>query len=288
MALPSGLLPSRPPETHKGDVGHVFVIAGSVGLTGAATLCSLGALRTGAGLVTLGIPKSLNDVMEIKLTEVMTLPLPETKERSLSVGALPQLLSVLEHVTAVAIGPGLSQRSETKQLVRQLLPRVTKPCVVDADGLNAVAEEPQVLKRLSLPVILTPHPGEMARLIRQSSQDVQRDRERTAKEFATHFGVVVALKGYRTVVADVDGEVYVNDTGNPGMASGGCGDVLTGMIAGLLGQGLSLFDAARLGVYLHGLAGDLAAAKQGQVGLIASDLLDTIPLAIRQYQTSPT
>lgn len=282
--IPPGLLKPRSPETHKGAVGPVFVVAGSVGLTGAAALCSFGALRTGAGLVTLGIPKSLNDVMEIKLTEVMTLPLPETKERSLSVGALPQLLSVLEHVTAVAIGPGLSQQPETKQLVRQLLPRVTKPCVVDADGLNAIAEEPQVLKRLSLPIILTPHPGEMARLIRQSAQDVQRDRERTAKEFAAHYQVVLVLKGHQTVVANFDGELYVNETGNPGMASGGMGDILTGMIAGLLGQGLSVFDAARLGVYLHGLAGDLAAAKQGQVGLIASDLLDTIPLAIRQYQ----
>jgi len=282
--IPPGLLKPRPPQTHKGDVGHVFIIAGSVGLTGAATLCSLGALRVGAGLVTLGIPESLNDILEVKLTEVMTKPLPETKDRSLSLQALPELVSVIEQVSAVAIGPGLSQQPQTKQLVRQLVPRVTKPCVVDADGLNALAEEPQVLKRLQLPMVLTPHPGEMARLIRQSSQDVQRDRERTAKEFATHFSVVVALKGYQSVVANVDGEVYVNDTGNPGMASGGCGDVLTGMIAGLLGEGLSLFDAARLGVYLHGLAGDLAAAKQGQVGLIASDLLDTIPLAIRQYQ----
>lgn len=285
--IPPGLLQPRPLETHKGEVGHVAIIAGSVGLTGAAALCSLGALRTGAGLVTLGIPKSLNDLMEVKLTEVMTKPLPETKERSISVGALPEVVSFVEQVSAAGIGPGLSQHAETKQFVRQLLPRVTKPCVVDADGLNAVAEEPQVLKRLSLPIVLTPHPGEMARLIRQSAQDVQRDRERTAKEFATHYRVVLVLKGHRTVVANIDGELYINETGNPGMASGGCGDVLTGMIAGLLGQGLALFDAARLGVYLHGLAGDLAVAQQGQVGLIASDLLDTIPLAIRQYQALP-
>ena len=283
--IPKDLLPIRPPQTHKGDVGHVFVIAGSVGLTGAATLCSLGALRTGAGLVTLGIPESLNDLMEVKLTEVMTKPFPETKARTFSLQALPKLVSVIEQIDALAIGPGLSQEPQTKQLVRQLLPRIVKPCVVDADGLNALADEPQLLKRLTLPVILTPHPGEMGRLIRQSAQDIQRDRERTAKEFATHYRAVVVLKGYRTVVANVDGELYVNDTGNPGMASGGCGDVLTGIIAGLLGQHLSLFDAARLGVYLHGLAGDLAAAERGQVGLIASDLLDRIPLAIRQYQS---
>jgi len=144
----------------------------------------------------------------------------------------------------------------------------------------------EVLKRLALPVILTPHPGEMARLIRQSVQDVQRDRERTAKEFAKLYHVIVVLKGYRTVVASFDGDTYINETGNPGMASGGTGDVLTGMIAGLLAQRCSLFDAARLGVYLHGLAGDLAAADRGQVGLTASDLLDRIPLAIRQYQSS--
>ena len=283
--IPKHLLPARPPQTHKGDVGHVFVIAGSVGLTGAATLCSLGALRTGAGLVTLGIPQSLNDLMEVKLTEVMTKPLPETKGHSLSLQALPELISVIERMDAVAIGPGLSQQPQTKQLVRQLLPKVSRPCVVDADGLNALAEDVQVLKRVLAPMILTPHPGEMARLTRLSAQDVQRDRERLAKEFATRYGKVLVLKGHRTIVANVDGELYVNDTGNPGMASGGCGDVLTGMIAGLLGQHLSPFDAARLGVYLHGLAGDLAATERGQVGLIASDLLDRIPQVIRQYQS---
>ena len=287
MNLPPGLLPPRAAGTHKGDVGHVFVIAGSVGLTGASALCGLGALRAGAGLVTLGIPQSLNDLMEIKLTEVMTKPFPETKNRALSVRALPDLVRVIERMDAVAVSHGLSQEAETKQLVRQLLPRITKPCVVDADGLNALADEPQVLRRLTLPVILTPHPGEMGRLIRQSAEQVQSDRDRTAKEFAALYRTVVVLKGHRTVVANVDGEVYVNETGNPGMASGGMGDVLTGLIAGLLGQKLALFDAARLGVYLHGLAGDLAAADRGQVGLIASDLLDRIPLAIRQYQNSP-
>jgi len=283
--IPKGLLPPRKPETHKGDVGHVFIVAGSVGLTGAAALCSLGALRSGAGLVTLGIPKSLQGILAAKLTEVMTRPLPETKDYSLSLQALPELLSIIEGMDAVAIGPGLSQQSQTKQLIRQLLPRVTKPCVVDADGLNAVADEPQVLKRLSPHMIVTPHPGEMGRLIGLSAHDVQRDRERIATEFATRHRVVTVLKGHRTIVANVDGAMDVNDTGNPGMASGGCGDVLTGVIAGLLGQGLAPFDAARLGVSLHGLAGDLAAEEVGEVGLIASDVLDRIPAAIEQYQT---
>ena len=286
--IPHGLLKPRAPETHKGDLGHVLVVAGSSGLTGAAALCSLGALRAGTGLVTLGIPKSLQDVYAEKLTEVMTTPLPETPQRSLSLKALPELLSLIERVTVVAIGPGLSQQRETKECVRRLLPRLTKPTVVDADALNALAEDLSVLKRLTLPVIVTPHPGEMGRLIRLSASDVQRDRERIAKEFATTQRVVVVLKGHRTVVANVDGELYVNDTGNPGMATGGMGDVLTGVIAGLLGQGLSLFDAARLGVYLHGLAGDLAAEEIGEVGLIASDALDRIPEALEQYQGLPT
>lgn len=284
MTIPTGLLPERKPDAHKGDMGHVLAIGGSVGLTGAAALCSLGALRAGAGLVTLAIPESLHEAMAIKLTEVMTKPFPETKARSFGLPALPGLATSIEARDAVAIGPGLSQDTGTKQLVRQLLPRVVKPCVVDADALNAVAEEVVVLKRCLGPMILTPHPGEMGRLIALSAQQVQQDRERIAKEFAAKFSKIVVLKGHRTVVANVDGELYSNDTGNPGMASGGFGDVLAGMIAGLLAQHVAPFDAARLGVYLHGLAGDLAAKIRGSVGLLASDLLDTIPLAIKQYQ----
>ena len=285
--IPRGLLPPRKPETHKGDVGHVFLLAGSTGLSGAAALCARGALRAGAGLATVGIPKSLHGPMASKLTEAMLKLLPETKEGSLSLQALPEIVSTIERMDAVAIGPGLSQQSETKELVRHLLPKIAKPLVLDADGLNALAEELGVFKRLSLPIIVTPHPGEMGRLIRQSAQEVQRDRERTAKAFAERYRVVVVLKGHQTVVADIDGTAYVNDTGNPGMASGGCGDVLTGIIAGLLGQQLSLFDAARLGVFLHGLAGDLAAQEVGQTGLIASDLVARIPQAIRSYQDLP-
>lgn len=285
--IPFGLLPARAATAHKGDAGRVFVLAGSVGLSGAAALCTMGALRIGAGLVTLGIPKSLHDPMVKKLTEAMLKVLPETKEGSLSLQGLPEIVSTMEKMDAVAIGPGLSQHPQTKALVCQLLPKVTKPLVLDADGLNALAVDLSVLNKLLLPIILTPHPGEMGRLIRQSSEDVQRDRERTAKEFAKKYKVIVVLKGHQTVVASFDGSVYVNETGNPGMASGGSGDVLTGVIAGLLAQKLALVDAARLGVHLHGLAGDLAARERGEIGLIASDLVDKIPFAIRQYQSSP-
>ncbi len=284
VPLPKGLLPPRNPAMHKGEAGRVLLIAGSVGLSGAAALCTMGALRVGAGLVTLGIPKSLHDPMVQKLTEAMLKALPETKEGSLSLQALAEILTTAEQMEAVGIGPGLSQNAQTKELVRRMLPSIKKPLVLDADGLNAVAEDINVLRKLPLPVILTPHPGEMARLTRLSPDDIQKDRERIAVEFAKKYRVVVVLKGHGTVVASFDGTVYINDTGNPGMASGGSGDVLTGMIAGLLAQRLSLYEAAQVGVYLHGLAGDLAAEARGQIGLIASDLADRIPQAIQRYQ----
>ena len=284
MTLPKGLLPPRAPTTHKGEAGRIFLLAGSVGMSGAAALCATGSLRVGAGLVTVGIPKSLHDPLAAKLTEAMLKVLPETKEGSLSLHALPVIVELIEQADAVAVGPGLSQHPQTQALIRHLLPKITKPLVLDADGLNALAVDPSLLKRLSLPIILTPHPGEMARLTRLSTEAVQSDRQRIATECAKTYRAVVALKGHQTIVANYDGAVYLNDTGNPGMASGGCGDVLTGMIAGLLGQRLSLFDAARLGVYLHGAAGDLAAAERGPIGLIASDVADRIPQAIRQYQ----
>ena len=282
--LPRGLLPRRAATAHKGEVGHVLVIAGSAGLSGAAALCSRGALRSGAGLVTLAVPRSVQPLMAKKLTEVMTASLPETSARTISLAALPTAVTLLNRATVLAIGPGLSQQPQTQRFVRRLLPRATCPCVVDADALNALAAEPSSLARLPGHVILTPHPGEMARLIRRTTAWVQRRREETAKAFAHRHGVVLVLKGHRTIVASPDGALYMNATGNPGMASGGMGDALTGMIAALIAQTHSLFDAARLGVYLHGLAGDLAASRQGTVGLIASDLIDTIPQAIRRYQ----
>ncbi len=284
--VPAGLLPARKPDAHKGDFGRVFIVAGSKGMHGAAALCVQGCLRTGAGLVTLGLARSLHDAMVQKLPpEAMLKLLPDTKEGALALGALPEIVSFADKMDAVAIGPGLSQNAQTQELVREAVPKIVKPLVVDADGLNALAADPGILKKRLLPCILTPHAGEMGRLIRQSAEDVQRDRQRTAVEFAKKYQVVVVLKGQGTVVAAYDGRVYVNDTDNPGIASGGAGDVLTGVIAALLAQKLELFDAARLGVYLHGLAGDLAAKERGDVGLLASDIADRIPTAIRQYQS---
>lgn len=282
--IPPGLLPTRPPDTHKGLSGRVLIVAGARGLTGAAALAARGALRTGAGLVTVATPASVYPILAVKLTEAMTKPLPETREQTLSLQAQAPLLEQIGASDCAAIGPGLSQHSETGELVRRLIPLLRTPCVLDADGINAVAADRAALKRRGAPMVITPHPAEMGRLVQLSADDVQRDRERIASEFAKDYGVVVVLKGHRTVIANVDGARVINETGNPGMAAGGMGDVLTGMIAALIGQRLAPFDAARLGVHLHGLAGDLAMKRVGAVGLIATDLADTIPLAVRDYQ----
>lgn len=284
MTIPSGLLPIRAADVHKSSVGRIVVIGGSVGLTGAALLCSQAALRAGAGLVTLATPEAAYPAIAAQSLEVIVRPMADTKAGSLSLAALSELLRLIETADVVALGPGLSQEAQTKQLVRQLIPKLAKPCVIDADGLNAIAEELPVLKRAVVPLILTPHPGEMARLAQLSVADVQRDRDRLTKEFASRYGAVVVLKGHRTLIADPDGRLEMNTTGNPGMASAGMGDVLTGVIAAFIGQGLSPFDAARLGAHVHGLAGDLAAEEQGRVGLLASDALARIPQAIRRYQ----
>ena len=265
-------LPKRKKETNKGDYGHVFIIAGSPGFTGAAALCSQAALLCGSGLATLGIAKGLNTILARKLTEVMTKPLPETSAGTLSEKAFPQVMKFSSKADCVAIGPGLSRNPGTQKLVRKLIVSLEKPMVLDADGLNAIEGQAQLLKRAQAPVIVTPHPGEMARL----------SKERVAKTFANKYNVVCVLKGHRTVVARPDGKTYVNTTGNPGMAKGGTGDVLTGMIASFIGQGIGPFEAASLGVYLHGLAGDLAAKEKGEASMLASDLLDKIPAAIKK------
>lgn len=284
--LPQGLLPARPQAMHKGKAGRVFLLAGSEGLSGAAALCARAALRTGAGLVTVGVPKRLHDAMVQKLTEAMFKLLPETAQGSLSLQALPEILQFSKQSDVAAIGPGLSQHPETQQLIRAVVAAVDKPLVIDADGLNAFAGKPAELRKLASAVVITPHPGEMARLCAVSVEAVESDRQAIALQFAREHQLVVVLKGHESVVAAPDGNCYRNTTGNPGMATGGCGDVLTGMIAALIGQGLSVYDAARLGVYLHGLSGDLVAKVRGEIGLIAGDLIDTIPLAIQQYQQS--
>ena len=275
-------LPPRPASSHKGTFGHAGILAGSVGKTGAAALAAKAALRTGAGLVTVGTPVSVNDVLEGKLLEAMTLPLPETKARTLGRAGFDRILAFIQARTAVAIGPGLSTHPETVELVQSLVKQLDRPSVLDADALNALASRAALLTECKTPPILTPHPGEMARLeVDSTPQTVNADRPGTARRFARERGVFVVLKGARTVVARPDGLLMICPTGNPGMATAGTGDVLTGMLVGLLAQGVPSWEAAYAATYLHGAAGDLAVCRLGAAGMIAGDLIEHIPYAIQ-------
>ncbi len=264
-------------DTHKGDYGHLLVLAGSVGKTGAAAMACQAALRMGAGLVTLAIPKSLNPIMEMKLTEVMTEPLPETPKQTLSLRGLNAILRLCENKKAVIIGPGIGTEKETQSLVLKLLRTLELPVILDADGLTALATQPKFLPASNHSLILTPHPGEMARLLQSTPKEVQDNRIATSRDFAQSRQVHLILKGYRTLVATPKGEVFINSTGNPGMASGGTGDILTGMLGGLLSQGFDLLASLQAAVYLHGLAGDVVARERGEKSLIATDLIEKLP-----------
>lgn len=284
MRLPAQLL-QRNPDSHKGDFGNIFILAGSPRYSGAAALTSAAAIRCGAGAVTLGIPKNLNSaIIRIKPKEVITLALPETKEGTLGLNAYSKIKEFSKKIDVLAVGPGLTQNKSTQSLVRRIIAKISKPLVIDADGLNALVGHLNLLHRTLYPVpstILTPHPGEMSRLLGVSVKKVQANRKEVTKKFAKDYQQTVVLKGNNTVVADYRGNLYINETGNPGMATAGSGDVLVGMIAAFLGQGLDDFSAAKYAVYLHGLAGDLAAKEKTQVGMIASDIIDKIPEAIK-------
>jgi hydroxyethylthiazole kinase-like uncharacterized protein yjeF len=265
-------------DIHKGDRGHLLILAGSIGKTGAATLAAMGALRAGAGLVTLGIPKSLNSILEAKLTEAMTAPLPETGDGTLSLKAKEEIYRLMEGKSALAIGPGLSTNPETSALIREIVAGCGGlPMVIDADGLNALAGDRRAMKGLDKKKILTPHPGEMARLTGLKNNEVQIDRVGTASRFVEEHGCCLVLKGARTLIAEPNGNIYLNPTGNPALSSGGAGDVLTGLISGFLARGWPLIDAANVGVYLHGLAADLLAEDMGEAGVLAGELPDLIP-----------
>lgn len=278
-----GIIPRRKPESHKGTYGHVFILAGSPGKTGAAAMAAQSAMRAGAGLVTLGVPQSLNHILESKVTEVMTEPIPDSGEGFLGVDSWDRLQAILKGKTVVAIGPGISDRDETAQLVFKVLKSAEVPVIVDADGLNAIAKNTAILKKIKAPVVLTPHPGEMARLMGISTQDVQNDRVENARKFSIQYKAVVVLKGARTIIAEPGGKIYINPTGNPGMASGGMGDILTGIISGLVAQGLSPLASSQLSVYVHGLIGDLFARERAEIGILATDLIDRIPETLKSF-----
>lgn len=277
------LISRRDRQAHKGTFGHCLLIAGSTGKSGAAALAANAAVRSGAGLVTLACPATINPILEIKTTEAMTVALPDADTGFLTNAALPQIADLLGGKDAVALGPGIDRRPETISLVHQLLATISLPLVIDADGLNALAEDVSVLQeKLSPTVILTPHPGEMARLLGDSLPATTDARIGVAQEFARRHGVYLILKGARTIIAAPDGAVAINGSGNPGMASGGMGDVLTGVLTALLGQGLPPWQACCLGVFVHGLAGDLVADHKGEIGMHASDVIEALPFAFNR------
>lgn len=272
----------RKSSSHKGDFGRVFILAGSRGFSGAAHLSGMAAVRSGAGLVTVGVPQSIYNVTARREAEVMVKPFSCGRDGALSATALSQIQKFLKTQDAAAAGPGLSRSGGVEKILHALVKSSDIPLVLDADGLNAFEGQPGLLAKAGAPLVLTPHEGEFKRLFGNKPAASEAGRKREALETARRYNITLVLKGHRTVVAAADGQVFVNKTGNPGMATGGTGDVLTGMIVALLGQKFSVFDAACLGVYFHGLAGDLAARKTGQVSLAAGDLLEHLPQAFKK------
>ncbi|MFH1976174.1 MAG: NAD(P)H-hydrate dehydratase [Pseudomonadota bacterium] len=279
-------LKPRDKDAHKGSAGHLFIVSGSPGKTGAAVMTATAAMRAGAGLVTIGVPKSLNPVIESMVLEAMTCPLPENSEGFLSESSFDAIMHNLAGKKCLAMGPGLGTDPSTKNLVMKILRELKIPVVLDADGLNLLAGETRLLKKLKVPAVLTPHPGEMSRLAGIEIAEVQQNRVACARNFAREFNVYLVLKGAGTVIAHPDGRVFINPTGNPGMASGGMGDILTGIIAGFIAQGYPVEEAAQIGVYLHGAAGDDLAQNMGPFGFLASDLLKSIPAQIGRILTA--
>ncbi|MBE6986207.1 MAG: NAD(P)H-hydrate dehydratase [Ruminococcaceae bacterium] len=265
------LLPDRHPEAHKGDFGKILLLCGSEGFTGAAALAAMGALRSGAGLVYLGVPRSIYAIEAVKLTEAIVFPLPE-EDGKLSAAALAPILRRLPQMDAVLIGPGLGQSEGTLAVTREVLEEATCPVVVDADSINVLAAHKDILRERRHSTILTPHAGEFRRLGGQTGQG----RVSDAVAFARDTGCILVLKGHETVITDGE-ECYVNPTGNPGMAVGGSGDVLSGIIVSLLGQKLPPLQAAACGCWLHGAAGDICAGEIGQYGMLPSDMVEVLP-----------
>ncbi len=278
----SKLLPPRFPDSHKGSYGKVLIISGSTGMTGAGCLSAGAALRSGAGLVYIGVPASLAPIYGASVTEAIVVPLKESMPGTLSQDCIAGLSARLKTVDAAAVGPGLSVNDEMVKLIEHIIENASIPLVLDADALNCISRDINILKKLKADAVITPHPGEMARLMGISTEEVQNNRINIARDFAARWKVVTVLKGSRTVIAGADGRIFINPTGNPGMSTAGTGDVLTGIIAGLIAQGMKCLDAAVAGVYIHGLAGDRAAKVMGEHGLIAGDLVRELPYAIKE------
>lgn len=269
----------RKRSAHKGNFGRVLILAGSRGMHGAAHLAGMGALRSGAGLVSVAVPQAIYTIVARREAELMVKPLPSNSAGSLSASASQPLLKMLENQDVLALGPGISRHPDTVKLVRKLIKTVKCPIVLDADGLNAFEGHRDDLKCLRGRAVLTPHDGEFKRLFGKRPPENRFERKAAVLKEAKKYGLTLVLKGYKTLVASPSGQLYENTTGNPGMATGGTGDILTGMTAGILAQGFDLFQAACFAVYLHGLAGDLAAQRVGEISMTAGDILEFLPAA---------
>ncbi|NLY84893.1 MAG: NAD(P)H-hydrate dehydratase [Tissierellia bacterium] len=278
------LLPKRKLNSHKGTYGRVAIIGGSTGMTGAPYLSSLAALRTGAGLVYTIVPKSLEPVMSIKLTEAIIRPVEDKGKGTFTRHSLGPILEALENIDVVALGPGMGVDEDRIHIVEEIIKNFKGPIVIDADGINCISLKPEILIGHNRQIIITPHPGELARLAMKDVKEIQDNRIFYSNYISNKYNIIVVLKGFNTIVAYHKDRVYVNETGNPGMATAGSGDVLTGIIAGFLAQGLSPFDSGKLGVYCHGLAGDIGSLDKGECGLIATDIIDNIPYSIKIVQ----
>ena len=273
-------IPWRAPNLHKGAFGRILIIAGSTGMSGAAAMAATSALRAGAGLVYLAIPEHLNPILEAKCTETITIPLPQTEDGSISLKAYTKIMDEIKKVDVVAIGPGMSQHPETQKLVREVAENANAPLLVDADGINALVGYTKVLKKRKKPTVITPHPGEMARLINRDVREIVRNKVNLSQKYAQDWRVTIVLKGAPTVIAEQDGKFWLNSHVNSGLATAGSGDVLTGLIIGFLAQRTTPLAASVSGVYIHSLAGEILKEKIGEHSLIAGDLIDTIPQAI--------
>lgn len=279
----SRLLPKRKADSNKGDFGKALVVAGSKGMTGAAVLSAYSLLRSGAGLVTLAVPDSQRAIAAGFYPELMTVGLPE-KDGIISQSAMGKILKLIQGKDVVVFGPGLGKGGDITLILEELLSNYHGKLLIDADGLNALGKNINILDKKNCQVVITPHPGEMSRLTGVGVDEIQKNRAKTAQEFADKFDVTVVLKGSDTIVAQSGKEIFLNPTGNCGMATAGTGDVLSGVVSAFLGQGMDTFDAARLGVYIHGLAGDIAKEALGEYGMIASDVANNIPKAILSLQ----
>jgi len=278
------LLPERDEEGHKNTFGHAVVIAGSPGMMGAAYLASKGVLRSGAGMVTACVPTSFADIFDLALTEALTQGVSETKKRTISATGWSEIKKILPGKKVVIFGPGLGTDEQNQRLLQEVI-QVAIPVVIDADGLNVLAKDVGVLKLAKAPLILTPHPGEMARLLETTVEKVQENRVQMAIQAAVSFNAVVVLKGAATIIATPDKKVFINSTGSSALATAGSGDVLAGAIGGLIAQGIALLEAAILGVYIHGLAGEILAKEKGLRGVLAGDVVEALPLALKELES---